>query len=62
MTKHIADRPHEGDDTRLKRYTEIEREGQARDQTVDLQRRPRDARDSGRRTQEYTRIERGQET
>jgi hypothetical protein len=61
MTRHIAERPQQGDDSRLQRYTEIERDGHARDQSVDLQRRPRDARDSGRRTQEYARIERGRD-
>lgn len=61
MTKHIADRPRDTDDNRLTHYTRIERDGRARPQTMDLQRRPRDTRDEGRRAQEFTRIERGQE-
>ena len=63
MTRHIADRPQQqqGDDSRLERYTEIERGSHARQQSVDLQRRPRDLRDNGRRAQEFARIERGHE-
>jgi hypothetical protein len=48
-------------DSRLKRYTEIERsEGGAHAQTLNLQQRKREGRDDSKRAAEYTRIERGQ--
>ena len=63
MSRHIADKRDAGKDGRLKHFTEIEREqGGAREQTLDLQKRPRDGREEGRRVQEFVRIERGGES
>lgn len=61
MSRHAADKPRTAETgERLKRYTEIEREaGGPRAQTKELQRRPKEGRDDGRRAQEYVRIERG---
>jgi hypothetical protein len=60
MSKHLADKPRVADTGRLRRYTEIERDGgAAREQTLELQRRKRDGRDDGKRASEFARIERG---
>ncbi|MCU0911344.1 MAG: hypothetical protein MUE98_08365 [Rhodobacteraceae bacterium] len=61
MTKHAADKPHTPQrGGRLKRYTEIEREeGGPRPQTTELQKRPRERSDDGRRAAEYVRIDKG---
>ncbi len=63
MSRHAADKPRAAsENARLRHYTEIEREAAGpRPQTKALQRRPKAPRDDGRRSQEFVRIERGDE-
>lgn len=63
MAKHVADKPRTPETgERLKRYTEIEREGGGPSpQAKALQQRPRGDRDEGARAKEFVRIERGKE-
>ncbi len=63
MAKHVADKPQAPEQGgRLKRYTEIERDEGAHEQTEKLQKRPKGERDDARRTKEFLRIDRGKRT
>lgn len=59
MSKHIADQPRDRKEgTRTREYTRIEREQGAsgpHPATADLQRRPFESNDHGRRTSEFLR-------
>lgn len=61
MTRHVADKPRASETgARLAAYTRIERDAAGgRPQTLELQRRAKAERDSGRRAQEFVRIARG---
>lgn len=62
MSRHAADKPRSDEGGRLKHYTEIDRDqGGPRDQTLALQRRPREKGADGARAREFTRIDRGQD-
>ena len=59
MSKHIVDQPRDrGEGTRIREYTRIEREqgeGGPHPSSAELQRRPAETPESGRRTAEFLR-------
>lgn len=59
MTKHISDKPREGANGRLRAFTQQERETGPHAASQALHSRPKVRLEDGRKTREYTRIERG---
>lgn len=62
MSKHISDKPRTSGQNRLREYTRQERESGVHPAISTLRSRPQTRGEDNRKTAEYLRIERGEQT